>query len=86
MRGTSRAIVSADHQDVRHLSLMSPTTIDGVLTSAAGVYVSLITFGVISPGKDKTKVATWRAKWGAFLKIAGPVTVAYGVYDIIRGL
>jgi hypothetical protein len=65
---------------------MNASIIDGSLTLAAGVYVSLVGFGVVSASKDKKKGEEWRKKWGVFMKIAGPLIAIWGVFSLVRGL
>jgi len=65
---------------------MVSTFIDGVITLALGVWVTLIGFGVVSPSKDKKKGEEWRLKYGGFMKVAGMLIAAFGAYNIARGL
>ena len=65
---------------------MNASTIDGLISVAIGVYVTLVGFGVVSPGKDKAKVEIWRKKWGTFMQIAGPFITAFGIYSVIASL
>lgn len=58
--------------------------IDGLLTLAAGVYVSLFGFGIVSASKDRKKSEEWLKKRGWFLKIAGPLIAAWGAYTLIK--
>jgi hypothetical protein len=88
VQGTSRAILRADHCNVRHYAQSShsmvPSIIDGTLTVAGGVYVSLVAFSVIYPGNEKAKLAAVRAKWGGVLKVAGPLIIVFGIFNIVR--
>jgi len=68
------------------LTTMNASMIDGLLSLAAGVYCSLVGFGVVSPSKDKIKGEAWRKKWGGFMKIAGPLIAVWGAYNIVRSL
>jgi hypothetical protein len=65
---------------------MNPAIIDGLLSLAAGVYCALVGFGVVSPSKDKIKGEAWRKKWGGFMKIAGPLIIAFAIFTIVRAL
>jgi hypothetical protein len=65
---------------------MNASVIDGLISLAIGVYISLIGFGVVSPSKDKAKGEEWRKKWGTFMKIAGPFIAAFGIFNIVRAL
>ena len=60
--------------------------IDGLLTVAAGIYVCLITFGVVRLSKDKAKEEEWRNKWGGIMKFAGPLLLIWGLFSVLRGL
>lgn len=65
---------------------MNASIVDGLLSLAAGVYCALIGFGVVSPSKDKIKGEAWRKKWGGFMRIAGPLVAAFGIFSIVRAL
>jgi hypothetical protein len=60
--------------------------IDGLLTTAAGIYVCLVAFGVARLSKDKAKEEEWRKKWGGVIKFAGPLLAIWGLFSALRGL
>jgi hypothetical protein len=65
---------------------MNASIIDGVLSAAAGIYVTLVGFRVFPLTKDKEKQEAVLAKWGKLLKLGGPLIVLWGVYNIVSGL
>jgi len=65
---------------------MNASIIDGVLSAAAGIYVTLVGFRVFPLTKDKEKQEAVLAKWGNLLKLGGPLIVLWGVYNIVSGL
>jgi len=65
---------------------MQASMIDGVLTTAAGIYVCLLAFGMVRLSKDKAKEEEWRKKWGGFMKFAGMLIVIWGLVSVLRGL
>lgn len=65
---------------------MNASMIDGLLTAAAGIYVCLITFGVVRLSKDRAKEEEWRQKWGGVMKLAGPLLLICGLFLVLRAL
>lgn len=65
---------------------MHASIIDGLITAAAGVYVTLIGFGVVPSSRDKKKGAEMMKKWGVFFKFGGLFIVIWGGLNIVRGL
>jgi hypothetical protein len=63
---------------------MKASMIDGIITIAIGLFISLVAFRVIPISKDPTKADEWHARWGGFMKIAGPLIAAWGVFNILR--
>jgi hypothetical protein len=59
---------------------------DGLISLLGGLYVTLIAFGAVRASKDPAKEAAWRLKWVPFLKIAGPLIMVFGAWNIVRGL
>jgi hypothetical protein len=65
---------------------MISATMDGILSLALGVWVTLIGFGRTSLSKDKVKAEAFMERWGSFFKVAGPLIVLWGLFNIVRGL
>jgi len=65
---------------------MIPVTLDGIIPLALGVWVTLIGFGRTSLSKDKAKAEAFMERWGAFFKVAGPLIVLWGLFNVVRGL
>ena len=63
---------------------MSASCIDGLISLFCGIYVSLVGFGVVVPGKDRVKSDAWLRKWGGFMKIAGPLIALSGLFHILK--
>jgi hypothetical protein len=61
------------------------SVVDGLISFLGGLYCTLIAFGVVRASKDAAKEAAWRAKWSPFLKIAGPLVMAFGIWNMFRG-
>ncbi len=63
---------------------MISSLIDGLITFAGGVWCAFIGFGVVAISKDRGKTEEWYQKWGVFMKIAGPLLAAWGLFIILR--
>ena len=60
--------------------------LDGVLTALAGVYCTLLGFGVVAPAKDPEYTKRWLKKFGTFFKISGPFMILFGLVKLLIGL
>jgi hypothetical protein len=60
--------------------------LDGVLTVLAGVYFTLLGFGVVAPAKDPEYTRRWFKKFGTFFKISGPFLILFGLVKLLIGL
>jgi hypothetical protein len=57
--------------------------LDGVLTVLAGVYVTLLGFGVVAPAKDPEYTRRWLKNFGTFFKISGPLLILFGLVKLL---
>ena len=76
LRGIADSLALVDH---RMASL-----IDGLISFLGGLYCTLVAFGVVRVSKDPAKEAAWRATYGIFMKIAGPLIMAFGIWAMVR--
>ena len=58
----------------------------GLLEVLAGVYVTLVGFGVVAPAKDPEYNKRWLKKFGTFMKISGPLIMLVGFVKLLIGL
>lgn len=59
--------------------------VDGLISFIGGLYCTLVGFGVVRVSKDAAKNLEWRERWGTFMKIVGPLIMAFGVWNMVRG-
>jgi len=60
--------------------------LEGFLAVLAGVYCTLLGFGVVAPAKDPEYTKQWRKKFGTFMKISGPFMILFGFVKLLIGL
>lgn len=59
---------------------------DVILALGLGVWMVLLGFKVVTINRDPEKSAAWHQRWGVFMKIAGPLVVLWGLYNLIRAV
>ena len=63
---------------------MTSLLFDIVLPLALGVWMVLLGFKVVTITRDPEQSAAWHGRWGRFMKIAGPLVVLWGLYNLVR--
>ena len=63
---------------------MTSLVFDIVIPLALGVWMVLLGFGFVTINRDPEKSAAWHRQWGRFMKIAGPLVILWGLYNLVR--
>jgi hypothetical protein len=58
--------------------------IKGILSIAAGIYLTLLASGVLPrKPKDPERMALWRRKFGPFVIVGGPCITIFGLLQLL---
>jgi hypothetical protein len=63
---------------------MKSSLMYGSVTVAVGIFVCLFAYRIVAISADRRKDDAWHAKWGGFMKVSGPLIVAWGVFNLLR--
>ena len=63
-----------------------PPMVQAFIVMGVGVFSTLMALGVIPASFDPKKAHQWRARYGAKLKIGGPLVFLAGIAVLVRAL
>jgi len=57
---------------------------EGIVPLMIGLYATLLGFGVLSLSADPQRNHQWRERYGAMMKVCGPVCLVFGAALLFR--